>query len=94
MGVTFNVGKDLCSSFLYDHISAEIVNDIDLFNIFQKPSADFNQIQNEAQWELFWQVVDFDQNCTIFIDTIQWIFKLSDGLFHFSFQEKFWFKGV
>ncbi len=58
--VTLNVGKNFCCSFLNNHVSTEVVNNIDVLNIFQKSSADFDEIQNETQWEFLRQIIDFN----------------------------------
>ena len=86
--VTFNVGENLCGSFLDNHVSTEVINNVNVFNIFQKSSADLNQIQNETQWEFFRQIVDFDQNSLIFYCVFQGILKLGNGLFHFVLEEE------
>ena len=88
MWVTFNVGENLCGSFFDNHVSTEVINNVNVFNIFQKSSADLNQIQNETQWEFFRQIVDFDQNSLIFYWIFQGILKLGNGLFHFVLEEE------
>ncbi len=60
MWITLNIGKDFCCSFLDNHVSTEIVNNVDVLNIFHKSSADFDKIQNETQWEFFRQIIYFN----------------------------------
>lgn len=92
--VTLNVSKDFGGSFLDNHICAEVINNVNVFNIFQKSSTDLNQIQNETQWEFFGQIVDLNQNSFIFCCVFQRILKIGNGLFHFIFQEELGLESV
>ena len=60
MWVTLYIGEDFSCSFLDNHVSTEVVNNVDVLNIFQKSSADFDEIQNKTQWEFLRQIIDFD----------------------------------
>ena len=88
MWVTINVGKDFCCSFLNNHVSTEVVNNVNVLNIFQKSSADFDEIQNETQWEFLRQIIDFDYNSLIFCCVSQGFFKVGNCLFHLIFKEE------